>query len=68
LFLDEEGEWQWPAIRFQLMWLEHGGSGLHMSFSDADNLDWADIPDLSERMNEQRKREAAAIKGARNQR
>lgn len=47
------------------MWLEHGGSGLNMAFSEVNELDFADIVQLIELMREQKKREADAIRSAR---
>ena len=63
MFLDEEEhESHWPEVRFYLMWTEHGGSGLRMSFSEINELDYEDILWLFERMQKQKKDEADALK------
>lgn len=62
---DEDGEPVWPRMRFELMWLEHGGSGLGMSFSEAQDLDLAVAIELLEMIQERKKREAEAIRNAR---
>jgi hypothetical protein len=51
-------------MRFELMWI-NGGSGLNMAFSEVQELDWADIPELLEMMYARRKAEADAIRNAR---
>jgi hypothetical protein len=48
-----------------MMWTEHGGSGLGMSWTEAQNLDHADIIDTINRIRMQRRKEAQAIKRAR---
>lgn len=64
MFFDDEYESQWPEYRFELMWTEHGGSGLGLSFAEVGELDCADIPWLINRQREQKKREAEALKKA----
>jgi hypothetical protein len=64
LFLDEDGESRWDDIRFELMWIEHGGSGLNMSFESVGELDFEDISFLRSRQREQRRKEAEAMKSA----
>lgn len=46
------------------MWLEHGGSGLGMQWSEVNSLDYEDLRDLWIERAEQRQREAEAIKNA----
>jgi hypothetical protein len=50
------------------MWIEHGGSGLGLTYADTEAIDWADIRLLLRRMDEQKRREADAIKSARGSR
>jgi uncharacterized protein (DUF305 family) len=65
LFYDEKtGESQWWEIRFALMWIQHGGSGLGMSYDQVNDLDVMEIAWLVERMHEQRKIEVEAMKRA----
>lgn len=65
LFINRRtGESEWDEVRFHLMWLEHGGSGLGMQFSEVNELDYLQIVRLAELKEEQRKREADAMKNA----
>lgn len=63
--LDENGESRWALLRFELMWTEHGGSGLGMGFNEVDNLDLQDAIRLNDLMRDRKQREADAIKRAR---
>lgn len=65
LFLDESGESIWDELRFELMWREYGGQGLGMSFTEIGELDWMQVRFFIDRMREQKKKEAAALKGGR---
>jgi hypothetical protein len=61
---DEDGELVWPQLRFELMWTQHGGSGLGMTFEDCQNLDYADILELYGMLRKRRRDEAKAIEQA----
>lgn len=52
----------WRAIRFELMWTQHGGSGLGMSAQDVGELDLDDIFWLLDALIERRRKEAQAMK------
>lgn len=54
----------WQEIRFELMWIQHGGSGLAMSFAEVNDLDIDEIVWLLEAQHERRKTESEAIKRA----
>jgi hypothetical protein len=47
---------------FCLLYIQHGGSGLGLSYSDVLALDWAEAAWFAERLGDQRSREAKAIK------
>lgn len=64
LFADEDGESQWWDIRFALMWTQHGGSGLGLSYDQVNDLDVVEIAWLASRLLEQRRRESDALKRA----
>lgn len=64
LMNDEEGNSIWPSLRFELMWIEHGGSGLNMRLADIEDLDIGDALELIQLMRQQKKKEADAIKRA----
>lgn len=50
------------------MWIEHGGSGLGLSFAEANDLDFSDAILLVEQMRERKKLEGDAIKSAQRKR
>lgn len=47
---------------FCLLYIQHGGSGLGLSYSDVLALDWSEAAWFAERLGDQRAREAKAIK------
>jgi hypothetical protein len=65
---ERDGEWLWPQLRFELMFLDANGSGLNMQFSEIQALDLGDVPDLLEQLRQQRRRYAEAAERARRKR
>jgi len=57
-------EWSWREIRFELMWLQHGGSGLGMRFDEVGELDLEEIFWLVPALAKRRQKEADALKRA----
>ena len=51
-------------LYFHLGYIMHGGSGLGLSPSEVDRLPIGEAIEQAERLNEQRKKEAAAIRSA----
>ena len=54
----------WREALFQLCWTQHGGSGLHCSITEALDLDISERDWMLERIEEQRKKEAAELRKA----
>jgi hypothetical protein len=67
---EEDGLWpkiaqdEWREAAFQLCWRQHGGSGLGISWSEADDILVSDRQWLLERIGEQRAQEARDIERA----
>lgn len=59
-----EREPSWPEIQFELMWTQHGGSGLGLTYADIEELDIGDALRLSAAVIKRRRREAEALKRA----
>lgn len=59
--VDVEG---WRESLFQLVWHQHGGSGVSIAWADALEMAAGDRDWLLERMSEQREREAKQIEKA----
>jgi len=57
-FIDKDVELD---IIFNLIYHQHGGSGLNITYSEVLNLDLNDIDGLAERLGDTRRREAAEI-------
>lgn len=51
-------------LAFLLMYRQHGGSGLGMSYSDVLNLGYTDAVWFGEKLNDTREREARALREA----
>jgi len=64
---DDGGETRplsWQEIRFELMWTQHGGSGLGMSFAEVNDLDVDEIFWLFTAQRARRTKEGEALKRA----